>query len=45
MKDYVDITLALGTSLLAFGFQVGLVRDMPFGLAFNALGLGGFYLA
>lgn len=45
MKDYVDITLVLGTPLLAFGFQVGLVRDMPFGLAFTALGLGGFYLA
>jgi len=45
MKDYVDITLALDTPLLAFGFQVGLVRDMPFGLAFTALGLGGFYLA
>lgn len=45
MKDYVDITLVLGTPLLAFGFQVGLVKDMPFGLAFTALGLGGFYLA
>jgi uncharacterized membrane protein len=45
MKDYVDITLVLGTPLLAFGFQVGLVRGMPFGLAFTALGLGGFYLA
>lgn len=45
MKDYVDITLVLGTPLLAFGFQVGLVKDMPFGLAFTALGLGWFYLA
>ncbi|MGF6276422.1 putative membrane protein [Massilia sp. UYP11] len=45
MKDYVDITLVLGTPLLAFGFQVGLVREMEFGLAFTALGLGGFYLA
>ena len=45
MKDYADITLVLGTPLLAFGFQVGLVKDMPFGLAFTALGLGGFYLA
>lgn len=44
-KDYVDIMLVLGTPLLAFGFQVGLVKDMPFGLAFTALGLGGFYLA
>lgn len=45
IKDYVDITLVLGTPLLAFGFQVGLVKDMQFGLAFTALGLGGFYLA
>ena len=44
-KDYVDITLVLGTPLLAFGFQVGLVKEMEFGLAFTALGLGGFYLA
>ncbi|WP_229494030.1 DUF2339 domain-containing protein [Massilia arenae] len=44
-KDYVDIMLVLGTPLLAFGFQVGLVKDMPFGLASTALGLGGFYLA
>ncbi|MEM8515462.1 putative membrane protein [Massilia sp. MP_M2] len=34
----------MGTPLLTFGFQVGLVKDMPFGLAFSALGLGGFYL-
>src|SRR5690606_34916235 len=45
IKDYVDITLVLGTPLLAFGFQVGLVKDMQFGLAFTALGLGGCYLA
>lgn len=44
-KDYIDITLVLGTPLLAFGFQVGLVKEMEFGLAFTALGLGGFYLA
>ncbi len=44
-NDSVDITLVLGTPLLAFGFQVGLVKEMEFGLAFTALGLGGFYLA
>jgi hypothetical protein len=44
LQDYVDVTLIMGTPLLTFGFQVGLVRDMPFGLAFSALGLGGFYL-
>jgi uncharacterized membrane protein len=45
LKDYVDATLVLGTPLLAFGLQVGLVRDKPFGLALSALALGGFYLA
>jgi len=45
LKDYVDATLVLGTPLLAFGLQVGLVKDKPFGLALWALALGGFYLA
>ena len=44
LKDYVDATLVLGTPLLAFGLQVGLVRGKPFGLALSALALGGFYL-
>lgn len=44
LKDYVDATLVLGTPLLAFGLQVGLVKDKPFGLALSALALGGFYL-
>jgi uncharacterized membrane protein len=44
LKDYVDATLVLGTPLLAFGLQAGLVRDKPFGLALSALALGGFYL-
>jgi uncharacterized membrane protein len=44
LKDYVDATLVLGTPLLAFGLQVGLVMDKPFGLALSALALGGFYL-
>jgi uncharacterized membrane protein len=44
LQDYVDVTLIMGTPLLTFGFQVGLVKDMQFGLAFSALGLGGFYL-
>jgi uncharacterized membrane protein len=44
LQDYVDATLIMGTPLLTLGFQVGLVKDMQFGLAFSALGLGGFYL-
>jgi len=44
LKDYVDATLVLGTPLLAFGLQAGLVRHKPFGLALSALVLGGFYL-
>ena len=44
LKDYVDATLVLGTPLLAFGLQVGLVKDRHFGLALSALALGGFYL-
>lgn len=44
LKYYVDATLVLGTPLLAFGLQTGLVRDKPFGLALSALVLGGFYL-
>jgi uncharacterized membrane protein len=44
LKDYVDATLVLGTPLLAFGLQAGLVKDKPFGLALSALALGGFYL-
>lgn len=45
LKDYVDATLVLGTPLLAFGLQAGLVKNMHFGLALSALALGGFYLA
>jgi uncharacterized membrane protein len=44
LKDYVDATLVLGTPLLAFGLQAGLVKDKEFGLALSALALGGFYL-
>ncbi len=44
LKEYVDATLVLGTPLLAFGLQVGLVRDKPFGLALSALAVGAFYL-
>jgi uncharacterized membrane protein len=45
LKDYVDATLVLGTPLLAFGLQAGLLKDMSFGLALSALALGGVYVA
>ena len=45
LKYYVDAILVLGTPLLAFGLQVALVKDQPFGIALSTLALGGFYLA
>jgi uncharacterized membrane protein len=45
LKHYVDGTLVFGTPLVAFGLQYGLVKEMPFGLAYSSLGLGVFYLA
>ena len=44
MKKPVDASLILGTPLLAFGLQFGLVKDMPFGMALSALAFGAFYL-
>lgn len=41
----VDGTLLFGPALAGFGLQAGLVRDMPFGTAFAALGFGALYLA
>ena len=43
-KHYVDGTLVFGTPLVAFGLQYGLVKLMPFGLAYSSLGLGLFYI-
>jgi len=43
LKGYVDGTLVFGTPLVAFSLQVGLVRDMPYGLAFSAVVLGLVY--
>lgn len=43
LKHYVDATIVFGTPILAFGLQVGLVKDKPFGLALSALALGLFY--
>ena len=44
LKHYVDGTLVFGTPLVAFGLQYGLVKLMPFGLAYSSLGLGLFYI-
>ncbi|RYY99377.1 MAG: DUF2339 domain-containing protein [Comamonadaceae bacterium] len=40
----VDATLVFGTPIVAFGLQVGLVRDIPYGAAFSALAMAALYL-
>ena len=42
--DYVDGTLVFGVPIAAFGLQYLMVRDMHFGTALSALGLGAIYL-
>jgi uncharacterized membrane protein len=42
--DYVDGTLVFGNPLVAFGLQYLMVKDMAYGSAFSALGLGLVYL-
>lgn len=44
LSGAVDGTLVFGTPLIAFGLQVGLVREFEFASAFSALALGAFYL-
>ncbi|GAB3646986.1 DUF2339 domain-containing protein [Ramlibacter alkalitolerans] len=44
-RKAVDATLVFGTPIVAFGLQAGLVRDMPYAMAFSALALGGLYVA
>lgn len=44
LNGAVDGTLVFGTPLIAFGLQVGLVREFEFATAFSALALGLFYL-
>jgi uncharacterized membrane protein len=41
---FVDSTLLFGPALAGFALQIGLVRDVPFGSAFSALGFGALYL-
>lgn len=43
LKGYVDSTLVFGLPLVAFGLQVGLVKDMAYGLAFSSLVMGLIY--
>ena len=43
-KQAVDATLVFGTPLVAFGLQVGLVREIEYAAAFSSLALGAFYL-
>ncbi len=38
LKGVVDGTLVFGTPVIAFALQAALVADMPFGLAYSALG-------
>lgn len=44
LKEYFDVILILGTPLIAFGLQYGLVKDKEYGMALSALALGAFYL-
>lgn len=43
LKGYVDGSLVFGMPLVVFSLQVGLVRDIEYGLAFSALALGVIY--
>lgn len=43
-KALVDSTLIFGTPLVAFGLQLGLVRDVAFGAAYSALAFALIYV-
>ncbi len=43
LKGLVDGTLVFGTPTVAFALQWAMVRDMPFGMAYSALGAGLVY--
>lgn len=45
LERYVDATLVFGVPLVAFGLQVGLVREVEYGAAGSALALAAVYLA
>jgi len=44
LERYVDGTLVFGVPLVAFGLQVGLVRELQYGAAWSALALAAVYL-
>src|SRR6266446_4925228 len=44
LERYVDATLVFGVPLVAFGLQVGLVRELQYGAAWSALALAAVYL-
>ncbi len=44
LKNYIDGTLVFGTPLVGFGLQAALVKDIPWGLAFSALGFAMYYI-
>jgi len=44
LKNYVDATLVFGNPIIAFGYQLGMVKQYEYGVAISALVLGGFYL-
>jgi uncharacterized membrane protein len=43
LKGLIDGTLVFGTPVVAFALQAALVQDMPFGLAYSALGAAAVY--
>ncbi|MCW8956747.1 MAG: DUF2339 domain-containing protein, partial [Gammaproteobacteria bacterium] len=44
LKAYVDASLLFGNPLLAFGYQLALVKDFEYGIAISAFVLGVFYI-
>jgi uncharacterized membrane protein len=45
LLHYVDGTLVFGVPVVTMGIQAGLVREIPYALAYSALMLSAFYLA
>ena len=44
VRSYVDGALVFGTPLVAAGLQSGLVRDIPYGMAYSALAMSVVYV-